>query len=504
MVRPGPAGDALALAAGALGVAAYAPLGWWPLAVLAPVLLFSTWLEASVARAAWRGFLFGLGFFGLGVSWVFHSIHEFGQAPGWLAAGITAAFILALSGFPAMVGALGNRYRGAGSRLVIAYPALWTLAEWTRGWFLTGFPWLLAGEPHADSPLAGYFPVVGTYAVGWIGLWAAGVLVWWSRRPPLRPAVWLGVALGVVLAAGGWLHTWPWSRVAGPPLEVALVQGNIAQDRKWAPEQFEPTKALYLELTAANWDADLIVWPETAIPAFYSDVRDYFQTLAEQAVADGVTLISGIFRYDPHGRRMYNSLVRLGDPPEFYDKRHLVMFGEYLPLRGLLQRLGDMLVIPMSDLSPGTGRPLLHMLDGRPVGVGICFEDAFGRETSAAFPEAQLLLNVSNDAWFGDSLAPHQHLHIARLRALETRRFMVRATNTGISAVVDPYGAVLTRAPQFETRVLRATVTPLRGETPFVRWGNAPWISAALFVLLILELRRRGRRPGPAPQPGAG
>ncbi len=493
MPRPGVCGDVLALAAGLVWVGAYAPLGWWPLGVLAPALLFATWVDASPRRAAWRGYLAGLGLFGLGVSWIFHSIHEFGQAPVWLAVGITGAFILALAAFPALVGGLGNRFRGEAARLLGIYPALWFLVEWVRGWFLTGFPWLLAGEPHADSPLAGFFPVAGTFAVGWLGLLLAGAVVWWLRRPPWRPALGLAGVLALAVALGVWLERRAWSVPAGPLLRVALVQGNIAQDRKWAPEMYEPTKRLYRDLTLKNRDADLVVWPETAIPAFYSEEREYFQTLAQETAADGLTVITGVFRLDPAGPRMFNSLVRLGTPPEFYDKRHLVLFGEYLPLRGLLRWLGDLVVIPMSDLSPGAGAPLLHLRDGRPVGVGICYEDAFGGLTAEALPAAQLLLNVSNDAWFGDSLAPHQHLHIARLRALETRRFMVRATNTGISAIIDPHGRVVARAPQFETHVLRGEVVPLRGETPFVRWGNGPWLSAALLLLLILGARQRQR-----------
>lgn len=490
-------GDALALGAGACSVLAFAPFAWRVLAVLSPALLIGTWLDASPARALWRGYLYGLAGFGLGVSWVYNSIHEFGHAPAALAAAITLVFVLFLALYPALVGWVWARFlRGPlWLRIGAGVPVLWTLSEWLRSWVLTGFPWLLLGQAQVDGPLAGIIPVFGVLGASALSVLISAmlVLVVVSRGR----GRWFAASMvgGVVLAALA-LARVPWTAPAGEALRVSLIQGNISQDEKWRPERLAPTQALYAELSRAHWDSRLIVWPETAIPMFYGDIDgSYFAPLAEEALRHGVHIVTGIFSEDPATHRVYNSLVRLGAPPEFYHKRHLVPFGEFLPLRGLLMWMNTMIVIPMSDLDAGKGRPLLHAGD-LVLGVSICYEDAYGNEVIDALPQANLLLNVSNDAWFGDSLAPAQHLEIARLRALETGRVLLRATNTGISAVIGPHGRIIARSPQFEVEVLSAQVRPRQGLTPFARWGNWGVVTVLLLALGIIAYCQARLSPG--------
>jgi apolipoprotein N-acyltransferase len=468
-------------------VLAFAPFKWRVLGIAAPTILFFLWLDSSPGRAFWRGYLFGLGLFGFGVSWIYNSIHAFGDAPMALAALITALFVMFMALFPALTGYLANRFlKGPDAiTLVVVYPAMWSLLEWLRGWLLTGFPWLTAGQAQLDWPLAGIIPILGATGASWACMLTAGLLVLilvGSRRE-----CWFAVAgIALLWLITGWLATLSWTAPVGQPLTVSLMQGNIAQNDKMSVAQQWPTMNLYRNLTRKHWDSDLIVWPETAVPTWYDEVATSFiQPLAREARRHGTAVLYGVFVYDPPTGQAYNSVARLGKKPAFYFKRHLVPGGEYLPLRGLLQWLAGMMVIPMSDLSSGHGRPLLRLprLDNLAVGVSICYEDAYGAEVNDALPEAGLLVNVSNDAWFGDSLAPHQHLEIARLRALETGRYLLRATNTGISAIVNPQGDVVARAPQFEVYVLTATVQPGQGLTPYSRWED--W---AVVMLLVLSL----------------
>jgi apolipoprotein N-acyltransferase len=480
--------DLLAACSGVALVAAFAPFEWRVLSVLCPAVLFLLWLDITPGRAFQRGYLFGLGYFGLGVSWVFNSIHVFGEAPAVLAAVITAALVLFVALYPAFTGYLVNRYfRGRPAlTLVLAYPAMWTLLEWTRGWFLTGFPWLTLGQSQLDWPLAGVIPVLGATGATWVCTASAGALA--SILIVSRFGCWFAAA-GIMLLwlVAGMLGRVDWTTSAGAPLTASLVQGNISQDQKMRDAQLQPTLERYRRLTRTHWRSDLIIWPETAVPTWYDAVAESFlKPLAREADRHDTALLTGVFAYDPHTGGAYNSVVQLGGNPEFYFKRHLVPFGEHMPLRGLLNWMDGLIHIPMSDLSAGRDRPLLEVsaLGDLAIGLSICYEDAYGAEVNDALPEAALLVNVSNDAWFGDSLAPHQHLEIARLRALETGRWLLRATNTGISAVIDGQGQVVARSPQFKTHVLTRRAQPRQGTTPFSRWEN--WAVIALVVLSLL------------------
>ncbi len=485
------AADLLALTGGALTPLAFAPFDLWPLAILTPALLLLTWQDASPRRAAWRGFLFGVGLFGLGTSWVYVSMERFGGVAPPLAIFLTTLFTLFLALFPAAVGALWAWLKGPrphATALLALFPALWLLAEWIRGLIFTGFPWLLLGYAHSDTPLAGLFPVTGVYGVSLINVLLSGLIVWaltggkkrWSQA----------AALGAVLfLLGAVLDRLPWSRPAGEALEVALVQGNVPQDIKWLPEQRAPTLRRYLELTRSHWDADLVVWPETAVPAFAHQVQDFLHRLDQEARRHRTALLIGLPVMDPRSRRYYNAMLALGDGEGEYRKHHLVPFGEYLPLRGLLGGVLDFFDIPLSDFTPGPEDQPLVRLAGWPVSVSICYEDAFGEELIRQLPEAAFLVNASNDAWFGDSFAPHQHLQIARARSMETRRWMVRATNTGVTALIDPHGRLHARLPQFQVASGGGRLVPRQGTTPYILLGNTPTVFTAL-VLLALGLWR--------------
>jgi apolipoprotein N-acyltransferase len=485
----------LALCAGALLPLAFAPLAWGWLAAPLLATLFVTLRDASAQRAAWIGACFGFGSFGAGVSWLHISIHQFGHAPLPLTWALTLAFIAIMALFPALAAALASSARRQRRvHLLLALPGTWVVSEWLRGWFLTGFPWLQLGYSQLDTPLAALAPIGGVHAVGLALAFSAGLIA----------ALWELRGRGRIVAACALLALWggavaldrvQWTQPAAKALRVALVQGNISQAVKWRPDEREPTLELYRALTEKNWDRDLIVWPETAVPLFYHQVaEDYLTALERDARAQGAELLIGIPFIDPASDRYYNAIMSLGGVERrFYSKRHLVPFGEYVPFSALAGDLLEFMDIPMSDFSSGReDQPLLEAA-GQRIGATICYEDAFGNEQRHALPSAGLLVNVSNDAWFGDSLAPHQHLQMARLRARETGRPMLRATNTGISAVIGARGEIIVQSPRDAVHVLRAEITPRRGATPYARLGDAPAVLLAAALLLTALSRRRER-----------
>ncbi len=481
-------GDGLALLAGASLPFAFAPFAWYPLAILAPALLFLLWQGVSPLRAFTRGWLFGLGQFGIGVSWIHISIYQFGGVTLPFAVAATVLFVAFLALFPAVLGYITVRLvaNNQNISLLTLLPGGWVLLEWVRGWLFTGFPWLNIGTSQIDAPLAGLAPLLGAYGVSLAVAFSAGLvalIILANGRMKLAALV----ALCALWLTSIVLDNVQWTAPIGKPLQVTLLQGNITQSIKWQPEQLMPTLDMYRQLTRTQWQSDIIVWPETAVPAFYHQVTGFIDALHGEAQSHGASVIMGIASVDRHRERYYNSMLALGEDRAFYHKRHLVPFGEYLPLAPVLNPVLDFLEIPMSDFSSGPTRQRLLRVAGHPVNVSICYEDAFGEEVIRDLPQAALLINASNDSWFGDSFAPHQHLQIARLRAVETGRYLLRATNTGISAVIGPQGRIIAKSPQFQVHVLQAQVQARQGATPYVHWGNFPAIiAAALLVLFAL------------------
>ncbi|HAZ60077.1 MAG TPA: apolipoprotein N-acyltransferase [Gammaproteobacteria bacterium] len=479
--------------AGTLFPFALAPFGLWPLALVS-LAVPGLRLVRQTPREAFRsGWAWGVGAFGVGVSWVQVVIHDFGLPNYVFSVGLTLVFVFFLALFPAAAGWLAARLSPAGSsiRLVVAWPAAFVLCEWVRGWILTGFPWAWVGYSQSEGPLASLAPVIGTLGLSLavVTLTAAWVRTALTRQH--RDAIAAGV-LTLALALAAWLAgTVAWTVPTGRSLSVSLVQGNVTQARKWDPGQRGPTLSLYRELTLPEIGRDLIVWPETAVPAFQVEVMDWLRELQGHAVAGNSTLLVGLPYLERGGKAYFNAVVALGSQPETYFKRHLVPAGEYLPLEAWLRPWLTFMDIPMSSFSPGPERQTPMKVGDITLAVSICYEDAFPGRFIQDLPAAGLLVNVSNDAWFGDTLAPHQHLQIARMRALETGRAMARATNTGISALIGPDGGLIARSRQFEQEVLRGDLPVYTGATPYVRLGNLP--VALLVIAMLAAAARNGR-----------
>ena len=486
------------LLAGALAVAGFAPLGVWPLPFLSLAVLFVLLARTASLRAGFViGYVWGLGFFIAGVSWVFVSLSVYGGMAEWLAALATFLFCAFLALFPATVGALQARMPiPPALRLLLLVPLAWGATEWMRSWIFTGFPWLVMGYSQVPgSPLAGYAPLVGVYGVSYLLALIAALLAWsLTARGRPAPRVWAAVAIVALGVGGQALRDLDWTTPDGAPTSVALLQGNIPQEMKWRPEITLETLESYARMAAAS-PAQLIVFPETALPLFESAIPDVYRDgLISLGRGNGGDVLTGLPTGLPQGA-YYNSVISFGSAPsQRYHKVHLVPFGEYVPLKVFWGWVIEVLHIPLSDFARGAvdQRPLA--IGGQRVAANICYEDAFGEEIIRQLPEASVLVNVSNLAWFGDSFAPWQHAQMSQMRALETGRMMLRATNTGVTAIIDARGHVLASLPPFTTGSLSGSIQGYAGSTPYVRWGNAPvltlWGILGL-VLLATAIRRQ-------------
>ncbi len=482
--------------AGVALTGAYAPLSWFPLAALVPAAVLWSWRRRTPKAAALSGWVFGFAHFATSFYWVYYSLHDFGEAPAMLAVAATLLFVAALAVyFAALAWAVScaARFVPIAPSCLLLYPSLWSLSEWLRGVLLTGFPWNFVGQAAVDSPLAGVLPVFGATGASWLVVFLAGCLVLAFSRRNTRTVIVAAGAFVVVSVAGAVSALLEWTAPAGERVEVALAQGNVEQNLKFDRDNFRRIVEAYRGLSARALGADLVLWPETAVPAYYDLLeKELAVPLGDEIREAGGEFVLGAFVRDEDGGA-YNALVKVASPPQVYRKRHLVPFGEYLPLRGLLNFFRAWILIPMSDLKAGRDRPLMRVGE-HDVGVSICYEVSFASEIMDALPEAAYLINVSNDSWFGDSTAPYQHLQLARLRTAETGRAMVRATSTGVSAVIDHEGNVVERSRQFAEQLLTATVEPRRGRTPYSVWGDVPVLAWSLLSVLGLAVAAARRR----------
>ena len=487
-----PTGPALAAALmlGAFCVFGFAPFAVSPVPTLALGGLFLLWRKtASPREAMLLGLGWGAGCFLVGVSWIYVSLSQFADMAPAAAATTTLLLCLYLALFPALAGSVFARWRSNTLSDVLLFAGLWTLTEWLRGTLFTGFPWLAVGYSQSPpSPLAGWASVLGVYGVGFIVALIGGLIVAGWRRP------WPWLAIVLLLGLGGILRRMDWTQPVGAPVTVSLLQGNVPQSLKWDPSRLPLSVDTYLRL-AKTHPAALTVLPETALPLFFSEVpRDVLRGLTRHGAA-----LIGVAVGTTDGDYT-NGAVAL--TPELtasaYAKRHLVPFGEYAP-PGFAWFFG-FAHIPMSDFTAGRSQQEALNIAGQRIAPNICYEDLFGEELLGALPAATLLVNLSNTAWFGDSLAQPQHLQIAQLRAIETGRVMLRATNTGMTAMVGPDGAIVAALPPFVTAALVVHAQGRTGLTPYARWGNLlALLVAAGACLTALRCRHSALRAGTLP-----
>lgn len=496
--------------AGAVTVFAFAPFGLWPLQIATLALCFVLLLRAgTIGESTLIGWAYGFGWSVFGIHWLFVSMHDYGGMPAWMAALAVVLLALYVGAFYGALAAAAAwlRLRWKTPPVLLAtlvLPSLWALAEWTRGWLFTGFPWLTSGYAHSVGPLAGYAPLVGVYGIGFVSAWiAAAIALLPSHRRPALAAI-------AVLIAGYGLKTIDWTSPHGEPISVRLLQGNVPQEMKFAPEQILASLALYRDMIEEA-PADLIATPETALPLLEHRLpAEYLPGLAAALERSGSHLLIGLPASDSPNR-FANRVLGFGpssasttQAPYRYDKQHLVPFGEFIPPG--FRWFVDMMHMPLGDFSRGAEVQRAFNVKDQWVMPNICYEDLFGDEiakqisaaANSALPQPTLLLNISNIAWFGDTIALPQHLQISQLRSIETGRPMLRATNTGATAIVGPKGDVVALLEPFTRGALSAKVQGMRGLTPYVRTGDAGIVVLSFMLLGVALIAGRRRSKGKA------
>lgn len=479
----------------------YAPFSVW---FLAPLLLAGFfWLLNNKGRshAFVSGWSFGLGWFGVGISWVHVSIADFGGLPLVGSIGLMLLLSAYLALYPALASWLLVRFISP-SYWPLGIGFIWLFCEWLRSWMLTGFPWLSLGYSQLHGPLGGYLPVLGETGVSVLLVTLAcslGLLV------PKRHFKSAFMITAVLLISGYLLGKQQWTEDKGQSVKLVMVQGNIQQSLRWVPEQDLPTMNLYRQLTDSHWDADLIIWPEAAIPKLEPLALRYLQELDETAASHQTAVVTGIVNYNFETRDAFNNLIVLGSQngeaqghyryphANRYAKHHLLPIGEFIPFEDWLRGIAPLFDLPMSSFSRGDFQQRNLQANGLHLAPAICFEIAFPNQIRANLHDhTDYILTVSNDAWFGHSHGPHQHLEIAQVRAKEFGIPVLRATNNGITAVIDADGRVLDQLPQFEQGVLVSRVPRYQGQTPYAKFGDLwAWLLAAMGLGLAVWLPKR-------------
>ena len=436
----------LAVCSGLILPLSFAPTEWWVVAIGTLFVFYALLQNATPKQALWIGWLFGLGYFGIGVHWVYFSLHLFGAAIAPLAALLTLVFVLVMTVFPSLTAYCWVRARQPRNPMANAFlfAALWVLSELIRGKLMDGFPWILVGYSQTSGPLGHLAPVVGVYGLSFlIVLIAATGVAFITSATRLRIRAFVVIVLPVIFSVA--TKNVQFSEETGDALNVRMVQANIKQEMKFSQGRLQAALTDYTSMTQQPGleNIDVVVWPETAIPTFFSNVENIMNPFVASMDELGIDVLSGGFQRD--GDKIYNAVKQLGGEQAVYQKRHLVPFGEYMPLRFLLDFAAKFIVIPMSDLTAGSGPHVPMSIQGVNIGISICYEDVYGEEMRALLPDSNLLVNVSNDAWFGNSAAPHQHEQKARMRALEFARPLIRVTNTGVSSAIDYRGRVIGR-----------------------------------------------------------
>jgi len=491
----------IAWLAGAVFIFALAPYGFWPVALVSPAILYALLMpQMSGKRAFVIGQAYGTGLWCVGAFWLYTSIHVYGDTPVWLALIMIALMGLGMGLFHGFLALVFNRVVG---KQPLSFAALWVLQEWMKTWLFTGFPWLFVGYAFTEQYwLSSLAPVAGVFAVSFVAVLLAASLVELLRR---RGGYMIPTAALLIVSCALWLLNPQWTKPKGTPdLSVSLIQGNIPQDLKWLTEYQVETLKIYATLSSTEWGSDMILWPESSIPMFQDEALGFISEVVKVAKETNTTWVTGIpykdeaafdaktDKYPP----FYNSVIALGAEAEgLYKKQRLVPFGEYIPFEGMLDILPNLAGSQeILSYSRGSDNQSPLRVRGHNLGAAVCYEVAYPDTTRKNAINTDFLLTISNDAWFGTSAGPLQHLQMVQMRALENGRWFMRATNTGVTAIIDHKGRIVERAPQFERTVLRGNVQARVGNTPYMRAGNYPIL---IIIALLLLLSYLGKRATP-------
>jgi apolipoprotein N-acyltransferase len=477
----------LCLLLGAITPLSFSPFDhWW-------VGLFSVALFAGLLNQANSGkhffllaFIFALGYFGTGGSWVYVSIYYFGSTPLLLAIVLTALFVSFVAIFFALP-FYALRWCKPNLRLLVGIPLLWVLSEWIRTWIFTGFPWLFIGYSHTNTLLAGWAPVGGVLLLSlWSLLSSCLLIAWCQRRLPIQTLLRTSVLVTLIWATAYGLKYIPWTSPLDDEISVGLVQPNIHQNLRWTPEYQKIIPERLQQLSEPLWDNDWIIWPEGAIHNVYHRSLDFIRATEKIAKETNTTVISGVLydspKTDDERQLYFNSIISIGEDQGIYHKQRLVPFGEYVPLEDWIRGLIEFFDLPFSVISIGpSGQAPLH-IGKYSLANAICYEIAYPALVAEQAKNSHVLLTVSNDAWFGHSIGPIQHFQMARMRAMEIGRYIIRGTNNGLSAIIRPNGTIQAQGEQFVMTQLEGKVIPMTGNTPYMIWKNYP----LLLMLLIM------------------
>lgn len=493
----------LLLMAGAANTLAFAPYSlWWLPFITLAILVWCTGRANHSKISALYGLCYGIGWFGVGISWVHVSIDQFGGLPFLAGLGVMALLVAYLALFPAFACWL---YRKYSSPLLSAllFAACWTLAEALRGWLFTGFPWLSLGYSQTNHGLQHWAPLIGETGISFLLAFIAAIFAGIIQKHAFLTRFAYPVIAGCLLLVSPYLTLFKGWHTQESSVSVALVQGNIKQEMRWIPEQEWPAMLKYLDLSEPYLNTDLIIWPEAAIPQLEPIAGGYLSNLDSKAFTNNTTIITGIIDYHFKTQQAWNNLIVVGkrnssdaaghygyNHSNRYSKHHLLPIGEFVPFENWLRKLAPLFDLPMSSFSRGDYIQSNLLANGYHILPAICFEIAFAQQISANFTaKTQILLTVSNDAWFGDSIGPHQHLQIAQMRAAEFGRPLLRATNNGITATIDASGQIQKQLPQFTEAVLQDEIQLTSGQTPYSIIGNWPLLGLSVLIFSIAFLR---------------
>ncbi len=489
----------LALFAGMATTLAYAPYSLPLLGIICPALLLILWQNRTPKQSTLIGFCYGLGLFGTGTGWIFISVHEFGNLSTPLALLATLILVSYEALFPALLGYCLARFAPSlgATRFLVFFPSSWVLLEWIRSGFMTGWHWIILGYSQMDTPLGGYAPLIGVYGLSFLSVFTAGLVAYsllsassklrHVPRPSILSLLWEAklnvILLAIIWVNGALLTAYPFTAINGKSLTVSMIQGNVPQELKWQPDQLQSIVNEYHRITRKYWSSDLIIWPEAAIPTLSTVAEPFLASLQKEAIKNNSHVLLGIPVAE--GRDFYNAILLLGKTEGYYYKRHLVPFGEYLPLKSAFMPLLTALDIPMSDFSKGPLHQPLLVINDVHMASFICYEIVEPDEVRRALAQAELMVTITDDSWFDGSIAAEQHLQMARMRCLENGLPQLFLSSRGASAIIDHLGHITHSLPEHKKGVITASVSSVQGKTPWRQWGSWPVLILSLLGVVV-------------------